>query len=56
MEKESHTGSIAKGVAWRIIAFATTMGLVYVFTGELVRMAEVGALEVVAELTSTSHL
>ena len=51
MHKITHTRSILKGVTWRIIASGTTMGLVYYFTGDLVLMAEVGALEIIAKIT-----
>jgi len=50
MEKESHLRSVVKGITWRVIASGTTMGLVYLISGDLVLMAEVGALEVVAKL------
>ena len=49
--KESHIRSVAKGITWRIIASLTTMGLVYLFTGDLKIMIEIGALEVVAKIT-----
>ena len=48
--KESHTRSVMKGVTWRGIASGTTMGLVYLFTGDLVLVAEVGALEATAKI------
>ncbi len=48
---DSHTRSVTKGVTWRIVASVTTMGLVYAFTGDLMLMAEVGVLEVLAKLT-----
>jgi len=48
--KESHIRSVFKGLSWRIIASFTTMGLVYVFTGDLLLMAEVGALEATAKI------
>ncbi len=47
---ESHIRSATKGVTWRIIASLTTMGLVYAFTGDIVLMAEVGALEIILKL------
>ena len=49
--QETHIRSVIKGLTWRIIASLTTMGLVYAFTGDLILMAEVGALEVIAKLT-----
>jgi len=47
---ESHARSVAKGITWRVVASVTTMALVYIFTGDLVLMAEVGALEIVAKI------
>ena len=48
--KETHTRSFIKGVTWRVIASGTTMGLVYIFTGDLRLVAEVGALEITAKI------
>lgn len=48
--KESNFRSFAKGVTWRMIASGTTMGLVYLFTGDLTLMAEVGAVEITAKI------
>jgi len=48
--KETHTRSVIKGVTWRIIASITTMGLVYIFTGNLLIVFEVGVFEVFAKL------
>lgn len=48
--KDAHSRSVAKGVTWRITASATTMFLVYYFTGDLMLMAEVGAVEIVAKI------
>lgn len=50
MESESHTRSVAKGLTWRVIASGTTMGLVFLFTGDIVLMAEVGLLEATAKI------
>lgn len=46
----THTRSVAKGITWRIIASATTMSLVYLFTGNLELTAGVGALDVLLKL------
>lgn len=48
--KPSHTRSVMKGVTWRIIASITTMTVVYVFTGDLTLVAEVGVIESVAKI------
>ncbi len=45
MAKEKHIRSVAKGISWRILASLTTMGLVFVFTGNFKIMFEVGVLE-----------
>jgi len=50
MHHETHSRSVAKGITWRVIASLTTMGLVYAFTGDLMIMAEVGALEITAKI------
>lgn len=47
---EAHIRSVIKGVTWRMIASGTTMGLVYLFTGDLQLMAEVGAVEITAKI------
>lgn len=46
----SHTRSVAKGVTWRLIATATTMLVVFLFTGDLALVASVGLLESVAKI------
>ena len=48
--KETHTRSVAKGVTWRVIASVTTMVLVYIFTGDLAIVAEVGLFEITAKI------
>ena len=47
---ESHTRSVLKGVSWRIVASIITMLLVYLFTGDLTLVAEVGVLEFIAKV------
>lgn len=47
---ESHTRSVVKGISWRVIASVTTMALVFIFTGDLLLVAEVGALEIIAKI------
>ncbi|MBT4153074.1 MAG: DUF2061 domain-containing protein [Candidatus Magasanikbacteria bacterium] len=47
---DSHKRSLAKTISWRVIASLTTMALVYLFTGEISTMLEVGAIEVVAKM------
>lgn len=48
--KETHVRSVSKGITWRVVASLTTMGLVYLFTGDVVLMAEIGILEITAKL------
>lgn len=47
---ETHIRSVIKGISWRVIASLTTMGLVYLFTGDLSLVVEVGVLEVTAKI------
>ena len=47
---ELHRRASAKAFTWRAIATATTMILVYVFTGELTLVATVGALDITIKL------
>jgi adenylylsulfate kinase len=48
--KEAHYRSVVKGITWRIIASVTTMALVFIFTGDLLLMAEIGAIEITANI------
>ena len=48
--KEFRSRSIIKGITWRVIATATTMGIVYVATGNLELVAGVGAADVLIKL------
>ncbi|HDD60180.1 MAG: DUF2061 domain-containing protein [Thermoplasmata archaeon] len=48
--RETRLRSLVKTLSWRALATLTTMGLVYLFTGEVIIAVEVGALEVVAKL------
>ena len=47
---EAHTRAIAKTITWRILATATTITLVYLFTKRIDLSLEVGALELVCKL------
>ena len=42
--------SAVKAISWRIIATVTTMGIVYVYTGELALSLGVGVIEVFLKL------
>ena len=46
---EMHVRSIAKAVSWRIVATATTMLLVFIFTGNLVVSSGVGLTELLSK-------
>lgn len=50
IQKPTHLRSVLKGVTWRVLASATTMSLVYIYTGDLVLMAEIGAIEITAKI------
>ena len=50
MYKETNLRSIAKGISWRVIATSTTMGIVYVFFGNLELAIATGLLETVAKV------
>jgi adenylylsulfate kinase len=47
---EARTRAIAKTISWRILATATTIALVYLFTKRIDLSLEVGALELVCKL------
>lgn len=44
--KESHWRSILKGITWRFIASLTTMGVVFLVTGDLALVASVGTVDI----------
>ena len=48
--KDSRIRSFVKGISWRFIATATTMGIVFVLTGDLEIVAVAGTLDVVVKL------
>ena len=50
MYKETNLRSVAKGVSWRVVATSTTMGIVYVFFGNLELAIATGLLETVAKV------
>ena len=50
MYKETNLRSVAKGVSWRVIATSTTMGIVYVFFGNLELAIATGLFESVAKV------
>ena len=47
---ETHVRSVIKGITWRMIASGTTMALVFLFTGDLELMAQVGVVEITAKI------
>ena len=47
---ETRTRSVLKTITWRALATMTTIGLVYLFSGEVILALEVGSFEVVAKL------
>jgi uncharacterized membrane protein len=48
--KEMHIRSIVKAISWRLVATATTVLLVWMFTGDLTLSFSVGALELISKL------
>ena len=48
--KDSRIRSFAKGISWRFIATMTTMGIVFVLTGDLEIVAAAGTIDVVLKL------
>lgn len=50
MQMETQRRSIAKTLSFRIIATATTMVLVWIFTGSLTLAGVIGGLEMVSKL------
>ena len=50
MYKETNIRSVAKGLSWRVIATGTTMGIVYIFFGNVELAIATGLLETVAKV------
>jgi len=50
MYKETNLRSIGKGVSWRVVATSTTMGIVYIFFGDLELAIATGMLETIAKI------
>lgn len=50
MFKETHIRSVLKTVSWRFWATATTMLLVYIFTGAIAIAAAIGGLEIILKI------
>jgi len=48
--KETNIRSIVKGITWRVVATGTTMGIVYVFFGNIELAIATGLLETVAKV------
>jgi len=48
--KETNIRSIVKGITWRMVATGTTMGIVYVFFGNIELAIATGLLETVAKV------
>jgi uncharacterized membrane protein len=47
MKQEKKKRSVVKTISWRVIATALTIGLVYVFTGNITIAAAIGGTDVV---------
>ena len=50
MNKEDHLRSIVKAVSWRLLGTFATVGIVYIYTGEVVLAAEVGIFELLSKI------
>jgi uncharacterized membrane protein len=48
--KELHRRSIVKAITWRMLATATTMTLIYLFTGDVLLTLGIGSVEIVAKI------
>jgi len=48
--KETHYRSLAKGITWRLVASTTTMGVVYLATGDWALVAGVGLADVTIKI------
>ena len=48
--KDSRTRSLLKGLTWRVVATATTIGIVWALTGDTRIALQIGAIEVVAKI------
>ena len=51
MMTDGRIRSVLKGVTWRVIATMTTILLVYIYTGSLTLVAQVGVLDVALKFT-----
>ncbi len=50
MERETHVRSLLKGVSWRILASATTIGIAYFITGDTSVALGIGGIEAVLKI------
>ncbi len=50
MERETHIRSILKGMSWRILASATTIGIAYSITGDTSIALGIGGIEAVLKI------
>jgi len=48
--REFHKRSFVKALSWRVLATASTMAIVYAFTGQVALSLGVGAVEVIVKL------
>lgn len=49
-KRDSHLRSVLKGITWRFLATATTIGIAYLVTGEVGAAFTIGAFEFFAKL------
>lgn len=50
MERETHVRSLLKGLSWRILASATTIGIAYFITGDTRVALGIGGIEAVLKI------
>jgi uncharacterized membrane protein len=48
--QESHLRSILKALTWRFVATLTTVGIVYVVSGDVAFAAKIGGIDVAAKI------
>lgn len=48
--QDTRIRSIAKGLSWRVIATLATIGIVFIFTGNITVSLGVGVIEVIAKI------
>ncbi len=50
MPRETHARSLIKGLSWRTLASATTIGIAYFITGDTSIALEIGGIEAISKI------